>query len=322
MADSCDAVKKPDTDKVSSSSNLRKPAKEYLIYLQVEKGLAKNTIKAYTHDLELYIGFLGSRNIDSYSKVEASDIRELVIGLRKRDTNPMSVTSLSRILAALRGFHKFLVREGYEEKNPFSKIPSMKKPKKLPNVLTVAQVSKLIDTVSDTSPYGLRDKAIIELLYSSGMRISEIAQLKLGDIDFEEGFVRCFGKGSKERLIPVGKKALIACTNYLDKGRPKLLGKKLSDTLFVSGHGKAMTRQGFWKIFKLYAEKADIPEATPHMLRHSFATHLLQAGADLRAVQEMLGHASISTTQIYTNLARDDLKEIYMETHPRANRNQ
>ena len=322
MADNSDVVNKYDADELYHSSDLSKPAKEYLIYLQVEKGLAKNTIEAYTHDLELYLDFLDSRNIDSYSKVEASDIRDLVIGLRKRDTNPMSVTSLSRILAALRGFHKFLVREGYEEKNPLLKIPSMKKPQKLPNVLTVAQVSMLIDAASDTSPYGLRDKAIIELLYSSGMRISEIAQLKLGDVDFEDGFVRCFGKGSKERLIPVGKKALIACQDYLEKGRPKLLGNKRSDNLFVSGHGKAMTRQGFWKIFKAYAEKADMPEATPHILRHSFATHLLQAGADLRAVQEMLGHASISTTQIYTNLARDDLKEIYMETHPRANRNQ
>lgn len=305
------------TDDKDIADELAGLAQEYLDHLRVEKGLSANTLNAYHHDIVLFSSFLKDRGL-AFAGARSDDIQDFAAWLRRRDLRPLSATSVNRILACVRGLYKFLVREGYQESDPITTLPPMKRRFKLPNVVGVEDVGRLMDGVFPASPIGLRDRAFLELTYSSGMRISEIAHLKIGDLDIEDGFVRCLGKGSKERLVPIGDKALAAIGRYLADGRPHLAGKRRDDAVFLSVRGKGMTRQGFWKILKAYANKAGLPDLTPHTLRHSFATHMLQAGADLRAVQEMLGHASISTTQIYTHLARDDLKQIYMETHPRA----
>lgn len=288
--------------------------REYLIFLQVEKRLAHNTLTSYEHDLKLFTTFLRSHSITSFKDVTSDDIQAFSVSLAP----DMKPASISRVLACLRGLFKFLVREGYQERDPIGSLPPMTRPLRLPNVISVDEVTRLLDGPFTNSPRGLRDKAFIELMYSSGLRISEVAGLKLSDVDLAEGFVRVFGKGSKERIVPVGGKAIDAISGYLSDGRPRLSKGKMDDSVFLSVRGRGMTRQAYWKILKQYGAMAGLETLKPHTLRHSFATHLLQAGADLRAVQEMLGHASISTTQVYTHLAKDDLKEIYMETHPRA----
>lgn len=292
----------------------KKLAREYMVYLQVEKGLSKNTIASYTHDLKLYLDFLQERKIFSFNDVTSEIMRDFTSKLHE----DFDSSSIGRILSTLKGLHKFLLREGYVERDPLGNIPTPKKAFKLPNVITIDEVNKLLTSVFPPTSQGLRDRAILELLYATGMRISEIAYLRLGDLDLEEGFVRVFGKGSKERVIPVGSKALEATTSYLKAGRPRLARGVLDESLFLNVRGKGMTRQGFWKILKGYARRAGLEHVTPHTLRHSFATHLLHGGADLRAVQEMLGHASISTTQVYTHISRDHLREVYLESHPRA----
>jgi integrase/recombinase XerD len=295
---------------------LEKLAREFMVYLQAEKGLAKNTISSYTHDLKLYLDFLQEKGISSYDDVNSKITREFASRLQE----DFDSSSVGRTLSALKGLHKFLLREGYVETDPLSNTPTPKKAFKLPNVITIDEVNKLLNSSFPPTHQGLRDRAILELLYATGMRISEIAYLRLGDLDLEEGFVRVLGKGSKERVIPVGSKALEATINYLKAGRPRLARGVLDESLFLNVRGKGMTRQGFWKILKAYARRAGLERVTPHTLRHSFATHLLKGGADLRAVQEMLGHASISTTQVYTHISRDDLREVYLESHPRAKR--
>jgi len=297
-------------------SELDNLAREYVVYLQAEKGLAKNTIVSYTHDLKLYLDFLHGKKVSSYDDITSEMVRDFTSRLHE----VFGSSSIRRVLAALKGLHKFLLREGYVETDPLSNIPTPKKAFKLPNVITINEVNKLLNSAFPPTPQGLRDRAILELLYATGTRISEIAHLRLGDLDLTEGFVRVFGKGSKERAVPVGSKALEATMDYLKAGRPKLARGVMDESLFLNMRGKGMTRQGFWKILKAYAKRAGLEHVTPHTLRHSFATHLLKGGADLRAVQEMLGHASISTTQVYTHISRDHLREVYLETHPRAKR--
>lgn len=289
-------------------------AREYLIYLQAEKGLAKNTVSSYTHDLKIYLAFLSRRKISSYDSVTSKVVREFTAELRKN----FSASSTARILSAIKGLHKFLLKEGYAEKDTLRDVPTPKKEARLPRVVTIDDANRLMNSVFAPNPPGLRDRAILELLYATGMRISEMTQIKLGDLDLEEGFVRVFGKGSKERVIPVGKKALEAAQSYLRGGRPKLVKQVRDESLFLNVRGRGMTRQSLWKILKSYAKRAGLEEVTPHTLRHSFATHLLEGGADLRAVQEMLGHASISTTQIYTHVSKEHLRQVYLESHPRA----
>lgn len=303
-------------------SELVDKTREYLTYLSVEKGLAANTISSYTHDFELFLAYLSKIGTASFADVRSEDILGFSEAARAgRLTNGrLSVASIGRAQAALRGLFKFLVREGYQAKDPLSSVPNVKAGMHLPKALSIEKVGRLLDGRFDVTPQGIRDKAILELLYATGMRVSEAANLSMGDIDLAEGFVRAFGKGSKERLIPVGMTAMRAVGSYLTDGRPKLVKAARDDHLFLNNRGRGLSRQSLWKTIKRYGAAADIADITPHTLRHSFATHLLKGGADLRAVQEMLGHASISTTQIYTHVAKDHLKEEYMSTHPRAHK--
>ncbi|MBI4744670.1 MAG: site-specific tyrosine recombinase XerD [Actinobacteria bacterium] len=289
---------------------------EYLNYISVEKGLAANTLEAYGRDLRYYIDFLQKERIDIPEKIERKDILKY---LSKLKSNGRSASTIARNVAAIKTFHKFLVQERIVKNCPTIDLQSPKKPKRIPGVLTVEEVEKILKRPKEQTEIGKRDKAILEILYASGMRISELIALDIGDINFTNKIVRCFGKGSKERFVPIGSYALEALDDYIKKGRPKLVNKYKESALFLNARGKRLTRQGCWKIIKKYVKETGIEKkVSPHSLRHSFATNLLAAGADLRAIQEMLGHAFVSTTQIYTKLTRQDLKEIYTETHPRA----
>ena len=292
-------------------------AEDFIHFIQVEKGLSKNTILSYGNDLESYGLYM-----DQVERIQglANIMRIHIIGylkyLKERD---LTARTMARQLATIRSFHQFLIREvdGMKD-DPSLLIEIPKAPKVLPKVLSLAEVEALLE-VSDSSEFGLRDKAMLELLYATGMRVSELLSLNLSDVNLTMGFVRCLGKGSKERIIPLGKLAINSIEQYLKMARMKLIGKKQNDALFLNHHGNRMSRQGFWKNLKKQAEKANIQhELTPHTLRHSFATHLLENGADLRSVQEMLGHADISTTQIYTHVTKSRLKDVYKEFHPRA----
>lgn len=290
--------------------------REFLNYLSVEKGVSVNTLKAYERDLTSYLQFLESKNISNINSLKRLDIVDYLAHLREVKYSPASI---SRKLAAVKSFHKFMIKEGLASKLPTSELRHPKLAKKLPIVLTVEEVNKILEQPKGREPLTLRDKAILELMYASGMRVSELVGLDIDDVDKESGTVRCFGKGSKERYVPIGSFAMEALNDYLESSRPKLMKKLRPTALFLNARGKRLTRQWCWKIFKHYVEQAGISKKVyPHSLRHSFATHLLAAGADLRAIQEMLGHAFISTTQVYTKLTRHDIKEIYLETHPRA----
>lgn len=297
-------------------------AREYLNYLAVEKGASTHTREAYARDLQYFINYLNSQHISDLSTVNSA----MIIGFTgaaasgELTGHQMSNLTLARMQAALRGFFKFLVREGYQTNDPMCAVPNIKKGRRLPKDLSIEDVAKLLDGRFDGTPAGLRDKAVLELMYAAGLRISETTALTMSDIDLEDGFVRVTGKGGKERLIPVGMSAIRAIASYIGAGRPRLVTETRDDRLFLNRRGQGLSRQGLWKIIRSYAADAGLTGFTPHALRHSFATHLLKGGADLRAVQEMLGHASISTTQIYTHVAKDHLKEEYMSTHPRAKR--
>lgn len=297
----------------------RELARRYLDYLRAEKGLARNTLLAYRRDLKKYLDFLDAKRVGLYERVTSDVIREFMVFLT--DSDELSASSRARVLAAVRGLHKFLLVEGYADRNILENVRAPRREQKLPNVITVDEVERLLGSVFPATPRGVRDRAGLELLYATGVRISELASIKLGDLDRERGFVRVFGKGSKERGVPVGDQALVAVQEYLQHGRPKLVKGRRDDTLFLNARGRGLTRQGWWKILKSYATRVGLEKITPHTLRHSFATHMLEAGADLRAVQEMLGHASISTTQIYTHVSNEHLRQVYLETHPRAQRN-
>ncbi len=288
----------------------------YLYYLAAERGLAENTLEAYRHDLEEFARFLVERQI----ALVAADRLVITAYLLQLRQAGIAHTSLARRLAALRGFYRFLCREALLDKDPTAVMQTPRRARKLPVVLVPAEVEALLRQPLILEPRGLRDRAILELLYASGLRVSEVCQLGLDQVDLRVGYVRCIGKGSKERIVPFGDVAGQALDEYLRRARAKLLRKnKAEPALFLNRLGQRITRQGLWKIIKAYARQAGINKnLSPHTLRHSFATHLLENGADLRAVQEMLGHADISTTQIYTHLTRARLKEIYQRSHPRA----
>lgn len=229
------------------------------------------------------------------------------------------MSTISRNLAAIKSFYQYMVRERYLEKDPAAAMESPKLEKKLPRILTIGEVEQLLKQPDGLLPTGLRDKAMLELLYATGIRVSELISLHISDVNLELGYIKCYGKGAKERIVPLGSIAARCVQEYLSKGRGKMVRSYEEPALFVNHHGNQLTRQGFWKIIKKYALEANIQkEITPHTLRHSFATHLLENGADLRSVQEMLGHADISTTQIYTHVTNKHLKEVYDRTHPRA----
>jgi integrase/recombinase XerD len=285
-------------------------------YLLVEKGLSKKTLESYGGDIARYVGFLNSKGITDISTADTSTILMHIIALRDEG---MNARSRARHLVTLRGFYKFLAREKIITADPARVIDLPKSGLYLPNVLTLEEIKSLLSATDMSKPAGLRDSAMIELLYAAGLRVSELVGLKLFDVNMDACFVRVFGKGSKERVVPIGGYAKNRISEYVNNGRPLLLKKSMSRFLFVGRGGKAMTRQGFWKLLKRYALKSGITKKiTPHSLRHSFATHLLEGGADLRSVQLMLGHVDISTTQIYTHVVRDHLKKIHSKYHPRG----
>lgn len=290
--------------------------KEFIEYLQVERGLSVNTQAAYQRDLSKFITYQKSKNKQKVEDVDKDFLAGYLYFLRKKNESPATV---ARQMASLRSFFKFLCMEKYLEVNPTIYLETPKLPQKLPRVLSEEEVDRLMQAPQGITPIQLRDKAMLELLYATGMRVSELVNLNMQQLNLDLAYVRCLGKGNKERIIPLGALAAESIKKYLEKGRPLLLKNPHETTIFINHHGKRMSRQGFWKIIKKRASESQIgKEITPHTLRHSFATHLLANGADLRSVQELLGHADVSTTQIYTHLTKSKLKEIYLKAHPRA----
>ena len=285
-------------------------------YLTVEKGLAKNSIDSYRRDLNNFAAYLNREKISSFEEAD----RDLINGyLQSLKQSGRATSTISRNVASIRSFFNFLVQENYIEDNPSQLVRSPRIEKKLPRVLTTKEVDRLLQQPSRDGQSGSRDKAMLELLYASGIRVSELVSLNLTDFSPEAGFLRCRGKGMKERIVPVGSVAVKYVREYLSGGRRKMLKGGDEKALFLNHHGRRLTRQGFWKILKKYARQSKLSdEVTPHTLRHSFATHLIENGADLRSVQEMLGHSDISTTQIYTQITRRKIREVYDKTHPRA----
>ncbi len=289
---------------------------EFINYLAVERGLAQNTLESYGRDLRQFQSYLQNIQIDS---IKDSNRNTILTYLNTLQTKGKAVSTISRNLAAIKSFYQYLVRQRYLENDPAANMESPKLEKKLPKILSIQEVEELLKQPIHTVPTGLRDKAMLELLYATGIRVSELIALNISDINLEMGYIKCCGKGSKERIVPLGSIAAKCVQEYTNKGRSKLVRTYEESALFVNHHGNRLTRQGFWKIIKKYAHEAHIvKDITPHTLRHSFATHLLENGADLRSVQEMLGHADISTTQIYTHVTKNPLKDVYDKTHPRA----
>ncbi|MCL6613456.1 MAG: site-specific tyrosine recombinase XerD [Firmicutes bacterium] len=289
---------------------------EFIYHLAVERGLAENTLVSYRTDLAGYISFCRNHGLVSLEQAGKDVIMSYLFQLQLDGRSPATI---ARHLAAVKSFYRYAAGEGILQKDPSTDLESPKPAQKLPRVLTVEEVDLLLGQPRISEPAGLRDKAMLELLYATGIRVSELVSLDLEHVNIENGFIRCFGKGAKERIVPLGDVAVRYLKEYLALGRSKLKKLDNADALFLNQYGRRLTRQGFWKILKKYARKAKIKmEITPHTLRHSFATHLLENGADLRSVQEMLGHADISTTQIYTHLTRRKLKEVYDRAHPRA----
>jgi integrase/recombinase XerD len=288
----------------------------YLNYLVVEKGLSSKTLEAYSSDMARYLSYLDKKGIRDISKADTAVILKYLIILRN---DGLSAMSRARHLVTLRGFYKFLVQEKVLKHDPSGVVDLPKRTLKLPDVLSVEEVKHLLNAPETKKPAGIRDAAMLELLYASGLRVSELINLKLHDVNLEAGFVRVLGKGSKERIVPIGLPAKEKIDCYIKTARVQMLKNRVSPYLFVARAGKPMTRQGFWKLLKRYVQQAGlVKRITPHSLRHSFASHLLEGGADLRAVQVMLGHADISTTQIYTHVAREHLKKMHARFHPRG----
>jgi len=288
---------------------------DFIHYIQIERGLADNTLKAYRRDLTKYLTYLKKEAIYEWEDVNHSVLTQFLYQL---NDNGSSSATIARTLSTLRKFHQFLMMEGVMSTDPTVHLESPQKTRTLPKILSTAEVNQLLDIDTD-DPFSIRNKAMFEMMYATGLRVSELIHLSINDLHLTMGFVRSFGKGSKERIVPLGDPAKQATELYLEEARPYLLRGKVNDALFVNHLGNPLSRQGFWEILKTVAkEKGITKNITPHMLRHSFATHLLENGADLRAVQEMLGHTDISTTQIYTHVSRKRLKDIYSEHHPRA----
>ncbi|RLB43423.1 MAG: site-specific tyrosine recombinase XerD [Deltaproteobacteria bacterium] len=287
----------------------------FLSYLRVERGLSDNSIEAYSRDIIHFLSSLNGQKAHP-SEVSQQDVLAYVMAL-SRYRAPRSV---ARHLSAIKTFFRFLTTEGHIPSNPARLVDSPKIPRNLPHPLSISEVERLLDTPDPKTVLGLRDQAMLELAYASGLRVSELVGLRLQDLNLETGFVRVLGKGGKERLVPIGTKAQEVIKKYISESRTKILkgGSIQSPFLFVNSRGRRLTRQGFWKILKGYVSKAGIRKGvSPHSLRHSFASHLLERGADLRSVQVMLGHSDIATTQIYTRVTREKLKQIHEQCHPR-----
>jgi integrase/recombinase XerD len=292
---------------------------EFLGYLAVERGASPHTIDAYRRDLAAYTSFLAARDVIVPDDVTRDDVIAYIAALRDRDLAPSSV---ERKVASAKSFHKFLVREGVTENHPTASMPLPKVPKRLPEVVSIAEVDRMLSQPFPEGPAGMRDRAMLEVLYGCGLRVSELTGLDLTDIDLADGFLRVFGKGSKERVVPIAGMALRAMSDYLSHGRPFLRPKSAHSrqdpaAVFLNQRGGRMTRQTVFTTVRRYAARVGL-DMHPHTLRHSFATHMLEGGADLRSLQDMLGHSDISTTQIYTHVDRSHLREEYLSTHPRA----
>lgn len=287
----------------------------FLDSLTVEKGLSKNTRLSYGRDLRRYAAYLKKAGLQNLSAVNRQHIMDFLLSERDRG---LSAASVARLLVAIRMFHRFMTSEGKITEDVTDALESPKLWKHLPDYLSAQDIERLVGAPNPRKAQGIRDRAILELMYATGCRVSELAVLKVGDVQLEALSVRLLGKGSKERVVPMGKKAQEALERYLTKVRFENEEQNLSAPLFVSKQKKAMSRQAIWEILKKYAKKAGIPKTLyPHLLRHSFATHLLEGGADLRVVQELLGHSDIATTQIYTHVERSRLKSIHQKFHPR-----
>jgi len=288
----------------------------FIEYISVERGLAKNTIDSYHRDLKDYISYLNKENIYNIDSTTRTVIVSYLLYMQKQGK---ASSSISRTCAAIKAFYHFLMNERLIESDPTVNLDTPKLEQRLPRVLTVDDVENLLNQPDTSDCWGIRDKSMLELLYATGIRVSELINIKVDDINIDVGFLRCIGKGAKERIVPVGTIAMNYLKLYINTARLEILKGYESDILFLNYRRQAFSRQGVWKVLKKYAIKAGISgNITPHTLRHSFATHLLENGADLRAVQEMLGHADISTTQIYTHITRKKIKEVYDKTFPRA----
>jgi integrase/recombinase XerD len=289
---------------------------EYLTALAAERGASRHTREAYARDLRRYLDFLEGQGLRSIATIRPAHLHTFLARLQEEG---LTGRSAARALSAVRGFHRFLLATGRAAEDPAELVRRPRPMRRLPRVLSLAEVERLLAAPETRRPAGLRDRAMLEFLYATGLRVSELTGLRLGAVNLTAGFVRTVGKGDRERVIPVGREALRWLREYLAHGRPALLKRRESPTLFVGRRGAALTRQACWALLKRHARQAGIGRTvSPHTLRHSFATHLLERGADLRAVQMMLGHADLGTTQIYTHVARAHLKDIHRRFHPRA----
>jgi integrase/recombinase XerD len=309
----------------TTTDGVARDAERFLDHLAVERGLSDNTLLAYRKDLRRYASFLARRNIRRSDDVDEPAIRSFVASISASthgdDERPYAPTSVGRALSAVRSFHRFLLREGVTTRDPAAAVVRPKLPRALPHPLTVREVQAILEMPAADSPAGLRDRAWLELLYASGLRVSELTALDVDDIDLDGNAVRVLGKGGKEREVPIGRHANEAIGAYLARSRPPLASPRSRGALFLNARGGRLTRQSVGRLLEGYARRTGIRRrVTPHDLRHSFATHLLDGGADVRVVQELLGHASVATTQIYTLVTREHLRAVYYTSHPRARR--
>jgi integrase/recombinase XerD len=292
---------------------------DFLAYLEFERGLARNTLQAYRTDLLQYGVFLAERGVGA-TDARALDVSDFLAGLATGNGRPpCSAATIHRKTACLRSFYRHLRREQIVDEDPTGRLSPPRRGRKLPHVLSYSEVKKLLESPRGSEPAALRDRALLELMYACGLRASEVVGLEVTDVELKRGFVRAHGKGSKERIVPLGRQASAAARRYLQSGRPDLVGERAESKLFVNQRGGGLTRQGLYKIIQRHARAVGLDgKMSPHTLRHTFATHLLSGGCDLRSVQEMLGHADVSTTQLYTHLSNDEIKEVYFRAHPRA----
>lgn len=303
---------------VSKNKIDREPFDEYLVHLKIERDLADNSITSYRRDIEKYIQYLENEKITDWNKIDRYDI---VLFLQRLKENGKSNNSIIRMTSSLRQYHQFLRQEKLAEQDPMQYVETPKKAEVLPKVLSIKEVDKLLDTPNIETEIGLRDRAILEVMYATGLRISELVHLEMTELHLSMGFIQTIGKGNKERILPVGGEAVKWLKEYLEDARPIFSSRSLDDSpyVFLNARGRGLSRQGVWKNLKKTVQEAGIKQnVSPHMLRHSFATHLLENGADLRIVQELLGHSDISTTQIYTHITKARMKDIYNQHHPRA----
>jgi integrase/recombinase XerD len=305
------------------STPLQQALQTYLDHLAVERGLAANTLSSYRRDLRRYLAHLAARDVGSPDQVTEADVSAFLVLLREGDDEhpPLAANSAARAVVAVRGFHRFLLREGGTASDPARGVRPPPPPKRLPKAISVEDVAALLAAAgAEETPRALRDRALLELLYGSGARISEAVGLDVDELDLGAGTVRLLGKGGKERIVPVGSYARDAVSAYLVRGRPALAAAGTGPpALFLNARGGRLSRQSAWTVLRATAERAGVRRAiSPHTLRHSFATHLLDGGADVRVVQELLGHASVTTTQVYTLVTVDRLREVYATAHPRA----